>query len=138
MNNDILVSVIIPVFNVRPFIFESLNSVINQTYNNLEIIIDDGSYDGSENECDLLAKSDNRIHVIHQQHKGLSAARNAGLDIVRGSIVAFLDPDDKYLPNFIDSLLSEMIINDVDVVVCKNITLRTNGEMAFDSRKTCT
>lgn len=72
-----LVSVIIPVYNVRPYLCESIDSVINQTYKNLEIIIvDDGSTDGSGELCDKYQQIDNRIRVIHQKNKGLSGTRN--------------------------------------------------------------
>lgn len=85
-----LISVIIPVYNVLPYLRESLNSVINQTYRNLEIIIvDDGSFDGSSEICDEYAKLDCRIHVIHQERKGLSSTRNVGIDYMHGDYVAF-------------------------------------------------
>ena len=90
-----LISIIIPVFNVRPYLEKALESVIRQTYSHLEIIvIDDGSTDGSGVICDEFAKRDERIKVIHQENRGLSSARNAGLDIMTGEAVAFLDPDD--------------------------------------------
>ena len=89
--NSELVSVIIPVYNVEPYLVDSLESVVNQTYDNLEIIlIDDGSTDGSQKICDEYAKKDDRIHVIHQENSGLSIARNKGLDIMNGEIVAFI------------------------------------------------
>ena len=95
-----LVSVIIPVFNVRPYLEEALDSVIHQSYENLEIIIiNDGSNDGSGEICDEYAVKDKRIRVIHQENRGLSAARNAGLDCMTGDYVAFLDPDDAYDEN---------------------------------------
>lgn len=86
-----LVSVIIPVYNVKPYLREALDSVIHQTYRNLEIIIvDDGSTDGSGEICNQYQKSDLRIRVIHQANQGLSAARNTGLDTMHGDVVAFL------------------------------------------------
>ena len=93
--DQIKVSVIIPVYNVEPYIVEALESVIHQTYENLEIlVIDDGSTDGSGVICDNYAGKDARICVIHQENKGLSSARNAGLDRMTGDAVAFLDSDD--------------------------------------------
>lgn len=81
MRNERLVSIIIPVFNVRPFLVEALDSVIHQTYRNLEIIIiDDGSTDGSGEVCDEYAQKDKRVQVIHQENKGLSNSRNVGLE----------------------------------------------------------
>ena len=82
-----LVTVIIPVFNVQDYIRDALESVRNQTYKNLEIIIiDDGSTDGSSDICDYYANADNRIKVIHQDNMGLSAARNAGLELMMSAI----------------------------------------------------
>ena len=93
---------IIPVYNVRPYIEEALDSVIGQTYRKLEIIIiDDGSTDGSGEICDRYAEQDCRIKVYHQENKGLSAARNTGLDASTGSVIAFLDPDDAFAPDMI-------------------------------------
>ena len=78
-----LISVIIPVFNVRPYLTKALESVIRQTYSHLEIIVvDDGSTDGSGDICDEFAARDERIKVIHQENRGLSNARNTGLDII--------------------------------------------------------
>ena len=99
MNKEKLVSVIMPIYNVGKFLEECLESVIHQTYKNLEIIlIDDGSKDNSPEICDKYAKIDKRIKVIHQENKGLSAARNAGLDFFKGEYVYFIDSDD-----FVDS-----------------------------------
>ena len=87
---EVLVSVIIPVFNVYSYLEECIISVINQTYKKLEIIlIDDGSTDGSEKLCDVYSEKDDRIQVIHQENQGLSAARNAGLDAAKGDYISF-------------------------------------------------
>ena len=121
-----LVSVIIPVYNVKPYLREALDSVINQTYRNLEIIIvDDGSTDGSGRICDQYQKKDHRIRVIHQQNKGLSGARNAGLDVMHGEIVSFLDPDDAFLPEMIELLVKNMIKLQADISACGFYTCRT-------------
>ena len=115
-----LVSVIIPVFNVAPFLAEALESVINQSYQNLEIIIiDDGSTDECGSICDEYAKRDNRVVTIHQENKGLSNARNIGLDIMTGDIVAFLDSDDAYHVDYIKCMLLAMKYNEVDLVSCR-------------------
>ena len=120
MESNELVSIIIPVFNVKPFLTESLESVIHQTYEKLEIlIIDDGSSDGSERVCDEYAAKDRRIRVIHQENKGLSAARNKGLDMMSGEIVAFLDSDDALNPRFIEEMLSSLEQTQSDVAICK-------------------
>lgn len=128
-----LVSVIIPVFNVQPYLRENLDSVINQTYENLEIIIvDDGSTDGSSKICDEYAEKDKRVRLIHQENKGLSAARNVGLDIMAGETVTFLDSDDKYHLDFISSMLHAMQKNNSDIVMCKYSVHRTEREMKLN------
>ena len=115
-----LISVIIPVFNVEPYLVKALESVIGQTYRNLEIIItDDGSTDGSGLICDDFARRDGRIKVIHQENRGLSNARNAGLDIMKGEAVAFLDPDDSYHPDYIKAMAEAMDRTGADIAVCR-------------------
>lgn len=90
-----LLSVIVPVYNVEDFLPKCLNSLLNQTYKDLEIIlIDDGSTDNSGKICDEYAERDNRIKVIHQKNQGVSAARNVGLDLSTGDYITFVDSDD--------------------------------------------
>ena len=126
INEDDLVSIIIPVFNVAEYIDEAISSVIHQTYKNIEIIlVDDGSFDGSEEFCDKYALIDPRIHVIHQKNHGLSAARNSGLDHMSGSYVAFLDSDDAYAEDYIEKLHSASIVNNADIVVCRYVFQNT-------------
>ena len=129
-----VVSVIIPIYNVRPYLREALESVINQNYRNLEILlIDDGSDDGSERICDEYKKKDERIRLIHQKNKGLSAARNAGLNVATGHIIAFLDPDDAFHPDYIGKMLETMEHEVVDLVVC-NFSI-CNDSFDFVRRK---
>ena len=86
------VTVIVPVYNVAPYLREALDSVVNQTYKDLEIIIvDDGSDDGSASICEEYASSDPRIKLIHQANNGLSGARNTGLESATGDFVSFVD-----------------------------------------------
>ena len=115
-----LISVIIPVYNVEKYLQRCLDSVIEQTYQNLEIIlIDDGSTDHSGKICDDYAARDMRIHVIHQENQGLSIARNKGLDIAKGTYIAFVDSDDYILPEMYAKMLECIIENDVDFCVCQ-------------------
>ena len=89
------ISVIIPIYNVENYIEECLDSVINQTLKDIEIIlINDGSPDNCPRICDEYAQKDDRIHVVHQQNGGLSSARNTALDLAQGKYIAFLDSDD--------------------------------------------
>lgn len=131
-----LVSVIIPVFNTKQYLVESLDSVINQTYTNLEIIvIDDGSTDGSAEICDDYGNKDKRILTFHQKNSGLSAARNAGLDMLTGEAVAFLDSDDVYHPSFVSTMVSAMVQERADIVTCKYATRKTTKKMVFSDRE---
>ena len=114
-----VISVIIPIYNVKPYLDEAIESVLHQTYMDLEIIlVDDGSTDGSGEICDGYAKRDGRIIVIHQENKGLSAARNAGLDICKGGMIAFLDPDDTFCRDMLLKMHEAMIEHDADIVEC--------------------
>lgn len=100
------VSIIIPIYNTEKYLKRCLDSVVNQTYKNLEIIlIDDGSTDNSPKIIDTYAKKDSRIKAIHQKNAGQSAARNHGLKIATGDYISFIDGDDEVKPNFTESLL---------------------------------
>lgn len=113
------ISVIVPIYNVEPFIDRCIDSILNQTHTNLEIIlIDDGSPDNCGKICDEYAKRDNRIKVIHKQNGGLSSARNAGLDIATGDYIAFVDSDDWIDQGMYATLLSIAQENDADIVEC--------------------
>jgi len=106
------ISIIIPIYNTARYLSVCLDSVIKQTYENLEIIlIDDGSTDDSGKIADTYAKKDSRIKVIHQKNQGQSAARNHGLKIASGDFISFLDSDDKIKPDFIQKLFSAQTKN---------------------------
>ena len=125
-----LVSVVIPVYNVLPYLGECIESVIKQTYHNLEIInIDDGSTDGSQEICEKYQIQDKRIGVVHQTNQGLSAARNTGLDYMHGDIVAFIDSDDAFLPNAIDEMVRAMNETGADIVMCGFYCCKTTKHM---------
>lgn len=114
-----LVSVIIPVYNVEAYLRECIDSVIGQTYTNLEILlIDDGSPDGCGAICDEYALADPRIKVIHQQNGGLSAARNTGLDHACGEFICVIDSDDFIDANMIEILSDRLIRDNADLVIC--------------------
>lgn len=90
-----LVSIVVPIYNVEKYIDRCLETIVKQTYQNLEIIlVDDGSTDLSGEKCDLWKKKDNRIIVIHKENGGLSSARNAGINIANGKYISFVDSDD--------------------------------------------
>lgn len=114
-----LVSVIVPIYNVEAYLLRCVNSIKEQTYNNLEIIlVDDGSPDNCGRICDELAKTDGRILVIHKENGGLSDARNRGLDAATGEYIVFVDSDDYIAPSFIMTLYHHLIETDSDVALC--------------------
>lgn len=113
-----LISVIIPIYNVEPYLRRCLNSVLNQTYSNLEIIlVDDGSPDNCPSICDEYANNDTRIVVIHKKNGGLSDARNAGLDICKGDYITFVDSDDWITPHYVETLLDSAIRTSSDISI---------------------
>lgn len=112
------VSVIVPVYNAKECLGRCVESLRNQTYSAIEIIlIDDGSLDGSSQLCDQIKKEDNRIIVVHQKNRGVSAARNCGLDVASGEYITFCDADDYYEPDKIEVQLDSIIKNNVDVSI---------------------
>lgn len=105
-----LVSIIVPVYNVEKYLEKCLDSLINQTYRNLQIIlVDDGSRDGSGTICDRYAEQDNRIQVIHKKQSGVSAARNTGLEAAKGSYICFVDSDDWIHEKMIETMYENMM-----------------------------
>jgi glycosyltransferase involved in cell wall biosynthesis len=121
MQNN-LVSLIIPIYNDELFLGECLDSVLNQTYKNLEIIlVDDGSSDKSGTIADDYARKDTRIKVIHQENKGVSTARNVALDIVTGDYVCFSDADDILSTDYVDYLLNMALDNNVEIALTTEI-----------------
>lgn len=113
-----LISVVVPVYNVAQYLDQCLESIVNQTYRNLEIlVVDDGSTDGSGAMCDRWTERDERIHVFHQPNGGLSAARNTALDNMKGEIVTMVDSDDLIHPDFISTLLRLMQQHEADIAV---------------------
>lgn len=129
------VSIIVPVYKTLPYIKKCVSSLTSQTYKNLEIIlVDDGSPDGSGVLCDELAKEDDRILVLHQSNKGVSAARNHGLAVATGEWIAFCDSDDQYEQPFVEKMLSCAYENKADFVVCNYKILNSYGMVANNNR----
>lgn len=123
-----LISVVIPVYNVEKYLPACLDSVINQTYRNLEIIIvDDGSTDECPSICDKYASIDKRITVIHQNNGGLSDARNTGIDIAKGEYITFIDSDDLVALDMIEYLYKNLIENNTDMSICQNSDIDEDG-----------
>lgn len=113
------ISVIIPVYNMGPWLRDCLESVLAQTFTSFEcILVDDGSTDDSPQICDHYAKKDDRFRVIHKANGGLSSARNAGLDDAAGEYIAFVDSDDVILPDYLKVLYEALHQNDADMSIC--------------------
>jgi glycosyltransferase involved in cell wall biosynthesis len=129
-----LISVIIPVHNVEPYLPRCLESIIHQEYENIQIIVvNDGSTDGSKKVCDDYASQDHRIKVIHQDYNGVADARNKGLYSSSGKYIIFLDGDDEAETNYISKLYHTLIENDLDIALCCLIRVKNgirNNELA--------
>ena len=124
--ND-LISVIVPVYNVEKYLEQCVDSIINQTYTNLEIIlVDDGSTDNSGKICDKYAAMDSRIKVVHKINSGVSTARNLGLDIAKGEYITFIDSDDFVEEDYIFALYNNLIENDSDMSMCNMVCFGEN------------
>ena len=125
-----LVSIIVPIYKVESYLRRCLDSIVNQTYTNLEIIlVDDGSPDGCPQICDEYAAKDERIVVIHKENGGLSDARNAGLDICKGEYISFVDSDDWVADVYIDMMLKIMIANNSEIVVSNFIKTKQTYDL---------
>lgn len=119
-NNLPLISVIIPLYNTQDYIEKCVCSVLNQTYPNVEIIvINDGSTDNSLSIVTQLTEMDQRVKVYSQQNKGVSAARNLGLDKVNGKYIAFLDSDDYFVDDYLEVLFNLLVSNNCDIACCE-------------------
>lgn len=131
-----LVSIIIPVYNVERYINRCLESVCNQTYQEIEIIlVDDGSSDNSGRICDSFSATDNRVRVIHKTNGGLSSARNAGLAIARGEYITFLDSDDFLSKNYVKKSLELCLMNKAEISIMKMVFVKEgdNDERIVDN-----
>lgn len=134
-----LVSVIIPVYNTKPYIEDCLSSVIKQTYKNLEIIvIDDGSKDNSSDECKKFL-SDKRIKLITRENRGLSFTRQQGIDMASGEYFCTLDSDDMYESEFVEKMLSTIVETNSDICVCarKDFDDSISRDVLLDHQEKC-
>lgn len=125
---DKLISVIVPVYKVEQYLNKCVESIVNQTYKNLEIIlVDDGSPDACPQICDAWAQKDSRIKVIHKENGGASSARNAGLDAATGDYIAFVDGDDYLSAETYETLISFALKHGADIVRCGIVRESANG-----------
>ena len=127
-----LISVIVPVYNVEKYLDECVNSILDQTYSNIEILlIDDGSTDNSPNICDFYEKQDNRVRVIHQQNGGLSLARNIGIEKSQGDFIVFVDSDDYISTDMLEVMINEMKknIESTSILMCNFVKVDSYGNV---------
>ena len=123
-------SVVVPVYNVESYLSQCLDSLLEQEYNNLEIIVvDDGSSDRSGEICDQYARKYSNIRSYHKFNGGLSSARNYGIDYASGEYIAFVDSDDWIKPTMFELLMSNAIKYNAEVVSCRHIYYYSDGKM---------
>lgn len=124
MDNNIQISVIIPVYNAEDYLEDCLNGVRSQTFNDYEVwVVDDGSTDGSARICDRYAEMDPRFHVVHTQNQGVSMARNTGLDHAQGEWICFVDSDDTVNENYLSDLYKAVACNKQDVLIVQGFNM---------------
>ena len=124
-----LISIVVPIYNVEKYLKKCVDSIINQTYKNLEIIlVDDGSPDNCGKICDEYSTKDKRIKVIHKKNGGLSDARNAGIEAATGKYIGFVDSDDYIKEDMYENLYNDMLKYDVDISICGYYEIFENKE----------
>lgn len=129
-----LISVIVPIYKVEKYLDECIESIVSQSYENIEIIlVDDGSPDRCPEMCDAWAEKDSRIHVIHKENGGLSDARNAGMAASSGAFIAFVDSDDILEPEYIEYLHQAICETGADVSECAYERFRDKPEIVNNS-----
>lgn len=117
---DPIISIIVPIYNVGKYLPKCIESILNQTFKNFELIlVNDGSTDNSGVVCDDYAKKDTRIKIIHKSNGGVSSARNAGLYVAKGEYIGFVDPDDYIDKNMYEKLYRLCIDNNSDIAICR-------------------
>ena len=132
-NENPLITVIIPIYNIMDCLERCVNSVCAQTYRNLEILlVDDGSTDGTGALCDRLAEGDGRIRVFHKENGGSSSARNLGLQQARGEYVGFVDSDDFIEPDMYERLMEQVKAGGYSIVQASRDEIDENGQKRAD------
>ena len=133
-----LITIIVPIYKVEEYIDKCINSILNQTYKNLEIIlVDDGSPDRCGSICDEYAKKDNRIVVIHKENGGLSDARNAGIEKAHGKYISFIDSDDFVTADYIEYMYRMLKKENVKLAVCGIQVVWKKTKMKQDNKLNC-
>ncbi len=129
MDTQPLISVIVPFYKTEPYLKRCVDSLLHQTYTNLQIIlVDDGSPDNCGRLCDEYAQQDGRVEVIHRENGGLSAARNSGIDAAKGEYLAFVDSDDYVAEDYIGFMYDLICKHDADIASCGAMVVELSGK----------
>ena len=132
MDTNELISIIVPVYNVKPYLERCFDSIVHQSYRNLEIIlVDDGSTDGSGEMCDVLAAKDERVKVLHKKNSGQGAARNLGIKAATGELFGFIDSDDWVETCMYESMRNRMHEQRAEICVCGIQKVTETGEVSY-------
>mgnify|MGYP002524195620 CR=1 FL=1 len=125
-----IISVIVPVYKVEPYLRQCVDSILAQTFTDFELIlVDDGSPDNCGKICDTYTKQDSRVQVIHQENEGLSAARNAGIDAANGAYLTFIDSDDRISEDYLKRLYHAIREGNSDIAICNMRSFAVEGEL---------
>lgn len=134
MGNEPLISIIVPIYKVEDYLDRCIQSILNQSYKNIEIfLVDDGSPDRCGSICDAYALKDSRVKVIHKENGGLSDARNAGLEVANGSLIGFVDSDDLIHPRMYELMLHALASTHSDISICYYIEFSTETPKHIES-----
>lgn len=132
MGENPIISVIVPVFNVDKYLNQCVDSILNQTFTDFELIlVNDGSFDYSYEICKEYAENDSRVRVFSQENKGLSAARNLGINKARGEFLTFIDSDDYVVTEYLECLYTILIENDAEVVIGEFYRYNEDNNMLY-------
>ena len=130
-----MISVIVPAYNVKKYVEKCVDSIINQTFSDYELIlVDDGSTDGTSELCDELAKKSDKIRVFHKENGGLSDARNLGMDKAKGEYITFIDSDDYVAPTYLEELYVPIYKDDADVSITPTVWFFENAQPVADNK----
>lgn len=130
------ISIIVPIYNVEEYLERCIDSILNQTFKDFEVIlINDGSTDNSAIICDTYAKKDNRVKVIHKKNEGAAIARNVGLDACKGQYIGFVDSDDYISPIMYETLLNRIIKENAEIAICRYENFKSYDDIKFRNSK---
>lgn len=130
------ISIIVPVYNVEEYLERCVDSILNQTFKDFELIlVNDGSTDNSPIICDTYAQKDNRVKVIHKKNEGSAIARNVGLNICKGKYIGFVDSDDYIFKTMYENLLNIIIKENAEIAICKYKNFKSYEDIKFENSK---